>query len=408
MFDRSELRSLGWFSSSVRWQMIVFLILALLSILAKVWLAGQGHNIDVESWRLLAETVLQGKSVYADTSRNNWGPIWCYICAGARYAQAHLLGSDSLEDFHRLIALVLSLADVAIAFLLARHQSYVAGALFLVNPVSLLVTGFHSQFENVAVLLGLAGCLLLDDEDETHPLRPLRFGLAMLILGLSLVVKHVLIFLPFWFVFRPRASRRRRLFSLLPLGVFAVSFLPFVRDERALEGVLEHVLMYDSEHLDGFFPYLFHAVIPLNAVEALFSWVPVFSGFQFVWLVAMMMTGFAVREKGPKEQLFVYLVAMVVFSSAIANQYLVIPLATCAVYWRHLSVWWYVAVTALYLSASPVNIGMLPAMAPYAETVIELGLDKWHGITALFVFLLLYLVAAGRIATRDSGNIRWP
>ena len=403
MFDRSELRSLGWFSSSVRWQIILFLVLALLSILAKVWLAGQGHNIDVESWRLLAETVLQGKSVYADTSRNNWGPIWCYICAGTRYAQAHLLGSDSLEDFHRLIALVLSLADVAIAFLLARHQSYVAGALFLVNPVSLLVTGFHSQFENMAVLLGLVGCLLLDNEDETHPLR---FGLAMLILGLSLIVKHVLIFLPFWFFFRPRSSRRRRLFSLLPLGVFAVSFLPFIHDERALEGIIEHVLMYDSQHLDGFFPYLFHAAIPLNAVELLFSWVPVFSGFQFVWLMAMMMTGFAVREKGPQEQLFVYLVAMVVFSSAIANQYLVIPLATCAVYWRHFSAWWYVAVTALYLSASPVNIGMLPTMAPFAERVVGLGLDKWHGITGLFVFLLLYLVADRQMA-KSEWSRRW-
>ncbi len=403
MFGRSELRSWDRLSLSQRWPKILFVILAFLSTLAKVWLAGQGHNIDVESWWLLAETVLQGENVYADTSRNNWGPVWCYLCAGTRLAQIHLLGSDALEDFHRLIALVLSLADVAIAFLLARHHSYLAGALFLLNPVSLLVTGFHSHFENIAVLLGLVACLLLDTEDET---QPVRFGLAMVILGISLVVKHVLIFLPLWFFFRPKLSRLRRLFSLIPFGVFAISFLPFIHDERALEGIIEHVLMYDSVHLDGFFPYLIHAAIPLKAVEQLFSWVPVFSGIQFVWLAAMMMTGFAVRKKDPQEQLFVYLVAMVVFSSAIANQYLAIPLLTCAVYWRHFSTWWYVALTTVYLSASPVNIGMLPTMAPFAERVQELGLDRWQSIAALFVFLVLYLVANREPASNECSR-RW-
>jgi hypothetical protein len=185
--------------------------------------------------------------------------------------------------------------------------------------------------------------------------------------------------------------------------MFAASFVPFIRDERALEGVIENVLMYKSFHLDGFFPHLVQTAIPLKAIELLFSRVPVFSGFQFVWLVAVLLVGFAVRARDYQEQLLIYLVAIIVFSSAIADQYLAIPLVTCVVYWRHFSNWWYMVVTAVYLSASEANIGMLPSMTSYAEKVRELGLDRSHSVAALFVFLVLYLVANGRHAAGGLG-----
>jgi len=407
---RFRLPSLGWLSMPSQYRIVLFVLLAILSTSAKVFLAGQGHNIDVESWSIFAEIIRDGKNLYAETYRipyhpptdPSYGPIWCYVGAGVSYVQAHLLGSDSLDVFHRLLALLLSLVDVAIAYLLARHYSFVAGALFLVNPVSLLVTGFHSQFDNVAILLGLVACLLLDKNAG-----PPRLALAMFILGVSLAVKHVLIFLPLWFFFHPGSSRRRRLLSLVPYGIFAASFLPFIRDERGLEGVIEGVLTYGSFHLDAFFPHLVQAAIPLETIELLFAWVPIFSGFKFVWLVAMLLVGFAVREKGYGEQLLVYLVAVVVFSSAIADQYLAIPLATCAVYWRHFSTWWYVVVSGLYLSATQTNIGMLPSMAPYSEKVLGLGLERWQSIAALLVFLMLYLGANRRHSRSELGR-PWP
>jgi hypothetical protein len=392
-----------------RYRIATFVVLAILSIAAKLFLAGQGHNIDMESWSIFAKIIRDGKNLYAETFRipyhpptdPSYGPVWCYVGAGVSYVQAHVLGSDSLHVFHRLLALLLSLVDVAIGYLLARRYSFVAGALFLVNPVSLLVTGFHSQFDNVAVLLGLAACLLLDKNARTP-----RFALAMFILGVSLAVKHVLIFLPLWFFFHPGSSRPRRLLSLLPYGIFAASFLPFIGDERGLEGVIEGVLMYGSFHLDAFFPHLVQTAIPVKAIEVLFARVPIFPGFKFVWLVAMLLVGFAVREKRHLEQLLVYLAAIVVFSSAVADQYLAIPLATCAVYWRHFSTWWYVVVSALYLAATQTNIGMLPSMTSYSEKVLGLGLERSQPIAALLVFLILYLSADRRHVRSEPGR-RW-
>ncbi len=363
-------------------------LLAVVSTAAKVLLAGAGHNFDLESWALFAEILREGKNIYAETYRNPYGPLWSYICAGVSYLQTEVLGSHGLEGFHRLIALFLSLADVAIAFLLARHYSLVAGCLFLLNPVSLLVTGFHSQFDNLVVLLAFVACLWLDENERRSKARSV---LAMSLLGVSLVFKHTLIFLPLWFFFRPGSSRRERIVCLLPYGIFAMSFVPFIGDERGLEGVVEHVFLYDSFHLDAFFPKLLATAAPLKAIERLFSWVPVFSGFKTVWLAAMLMTGLAVRGRSNCEQLLVYLVSVVVFSSAMADQYLAIPLLTCAVYWRHLTTWWYVAFSALYLASSQANVGMLSSMASYAVSVRELGLERWHPVAALFVLLVIHL-----------------
>lgn len=107
----------------------------------------------------------------------------------------------------------------------------------------------------------------------------------------------------------------------------------------------------------------------------------------------MMTTGVAVRGRSYSEQLLVYLVAVVVFSSAIADQYLTIPMAACAVHFRRWSIWWYVGASTIYLASSQSNIGMLPTLASYAQGVRDLGLDRWHSVAALFVFLLLNLAA---------------
>jgi hypothetical protein len=221
-----------------QYRIALFVLLAILSTSAKVFLAGQGHNIDVESWSIFAENIRDGKNLYAETYRipyhpptdPSYGPIWCYVGAGVSYVQAHLLGSDSLDVFHRLLALLLSLVDVAIAYLFARHYPSSPGPSSC-QPCLLLVTGFHSQFDNVAILLGLVACLLLDKNAG-----PPRLALAMFILESLLAVKHVLIFLPSGSSFTGSSAAGASFLSF-PTDL-AASFLPFIRDERGLEGVI--------------------------------------------------------------------------------------------------------------------------------------------------------------------------
>ncbi len=119
----------------------LFALLAVSSVIAKTILSGLGHNFDLESWALFSDLIRNGKNVYAETYRNPYGPIWAYVCAGAGYVQARVFDSESLVGFHRLLALFLSLVDVAIAALLARRYSLAVGALFLLRVVRKLEAG---------------------------------------------------------------------------------------------------------------------------------------------------------------------------------------------------------------------------------------------------------------------------
>jgi hypothetical protein len=62
---------------------VLFAAAGLASVALKMILATQGHNYDLDSYGIVASLVLQGKSVYANTARYNYGPLWACLLAGA-------------------------------------------------------------------------------------------------------------------------------------------------------------------------------------------------------------------------------------------------------------------------------------------------------------------------------------
>src|SRR6185369_1491861 len=96
---------------------------------------------------------------------------------------------------------LLTLGDVAIwAVLRGRHGSRVA-ALFFLNPVSILITGLHGQFDNLAVLAALLAMLVMGEHEAGRtaaaPGRG-RWLCGLALIGLSLCVKHLLFVFPAW------------------------------------------------------------------------------------------------------------------------------------------------------------------------------------------------------------------
>lgn len=65
------------------------------SVLAKIGLASVGHNWDLESYALVSNLVQHGLSVYANTDRYNYGPIWAWAVAGF----GHLAGPGRGKGF---------------------------------------------------------------------------------------------------------------------------------------------------------------------------------------------------------------------------------------------------------------------------------------------------------------------
>jgi hypothetical protein len=372
---------------------------AMVSLVLKMLLAAQGNNYDVDSFRVVGDLVLQGKTVYAETSRYNYGPVWAWILGVIRFTQFHAFGSNGLGLFHILIAGFLAYVDVLIGMLLAYNFSFAAGLVFLLNPVSFLITGYHSQFDNVAILPALGAALLLFKHPaDTSGRMPLLAGAFLL--GLSLATKHILIFFPMWLFFRKEfGCGKRFVITAVPYIIFLIMFIPFIPDDAAFLGITDNVFSYSAAICDfpGFYRHLVALFVPIDRIERLFSSVPVFPGFKFVWLVTMLATGWLLRKTDCRHLILFYLLAVCVFSPQIADQYMAIPIAACAVFWRSWLAWGYMLLATLYLVFfSPDNVSSIPAIERIAHHVRFVNIERWYPFAILFVLLIVAAITSWR------------
>jgi hypothetical protein len=292
-----------------RWALAVIVAFGLA---ARMAMAARGHNYDMESYFIVADITGHDGNIYAETDRYNYGPIWFMV--------VHLL--DVLSDHHHevlryLIAGLLSLADLGIFLCLVRLAGHLPAVLFFLNPVSIIITGYHSQIDNVAILLGLWSVILLGDDFET-PINRRKFG-GLLVLGLSLVFKHILFAFPVWLALKQKGFRRKIIVVAVPTACFLFCFVPFWSEGR--QGILNNVIFYNSNPTNIFYQYF----VPKLAQCCI--------GSESLWFCLLILFAFLCRTRSAFESLLIYTGVLVAFSPATLNEYLVIPMALAAVFW---------------------------------------------------------------------------
>lgn len=338
---------LNWpFLKSVhtRWQTKHLSFLAILvlviGVVLRLVLPFRGFNYDIESWKIAADIMAHGGNVYGETGRYNYGPIWFHIL--------HLLdvipgtGFGQFFAFRYKVAAFLTCVDVAIFVILLRRFNVLVATLFFLSPISIIITGLHSQMDNLAVLFGLIGVLYLERGERQRA----YFVVGLLFLALSLSTKHLLFFLPIWLAFKQARWSQKLLVVGIPYAIFLGLFVPYW--ELGQTGIINNVFLYRSFNNAPFWtvfaPAIFLKVLP-----------PVILFFS-----ALFVLGLVWRQKPLLETYFLYLISVVVFSSAIANQYLAIPTAAIATQWN----WAYALFTAfstVYLTVdwAGLSIGMV-------------------------------------------------
>lgn len=376
-------------------QTLAFFVAAVASVLIKMSLASLAHNYDVDSYVLVADTMREGRVVYADPAaqeRYNYAPAWAFIVTGLRSLQEWLYPDepdDGVRMFHVLVVLLLSYVDILMALWLMKRHSLAASLVFLLNPVSWLLTGLHSQFDMMALYVGFVGADLALGRSGDRPPATWSFVMGVVLLGLSLITKHILAFLPLWFLVRADITWPRKLALLMiPSGMFVATFLPFVANPEALQGIRDHVLGYEAYQLTGFLPHVIDAIYPVETVDRLLSALPVVGGFKLIWLAALCGTGVLLRRLPMEHVVLYHVTALVVFSGQLADQYLAIPLAACAVFYRSPWVWGYGGFTLFYLFGSDGNIGTVEGFEWLAAGPHAIGIEAWWALVFLFVFLV--------------------
>lgn len=385
--------------------------LLLLSILIKVTVASFGHGFDVGAWREISRIVRESGHVYGKYEFYNYGPIWAWVLAPIGYFSEWLPLSRSEENFHMWVALFLSLVDGAMALLLQRAGYPRAAFAFLLNPVTWLVSGFVAQFDQLPVFVGLLAVFSLSRARLGGARSWAYFAGFIVLLGISLMTKHFLIFFPawaaFWWLGRCSHEYGRALaLACFPLGIFLLSFLPFWPDPAARAGILQNVVRYESNYHHSLLPQLLGLIGLLRSIEDWFSWVPFMPGYRFVWLVGMLSIGWFSRGKSALDLYLIYLVSIVAFSPSIYGQYLVIPILACAFWGRYWEAWAYTAAATAYLTYYSVRKMPFFREAPFfQESGLIAFLDNHYESMPKYFPLVFLLPLLWRLVRADVRGI---
>ncbi|MBI1305537.1 MAG: hypothetical protein GC181_02855 [Bacteroidetes bacterium] len=289
------------------------LIILLLTFAASVFLrllsVYLGRSFDAESWFIVGKAAREHLNIYRETSRYNYGPVYSWFLGFIYFINENF--SFQYNDFRRMVALFLSLVDIGIGIILwKRFRNLNALFLFLLNPLSILCSGYFNQFDNLAILFGISGVLLYFQNEEQNTLFQIA---GVLLFSLSLATKHILFLFPVWVVLNARLTNRQKIeMGLVPVILFALSFVPYLAN-GGLPGILNNVLGYRS--------------IPQYP---LLGWLlePAELGFfsMYIFLGLLLSLGFITRNQNIILQFLIYLSGVVAFSSGMLPNYYVIPM----------------------------------------------------------------------------------
>lgn len=346
-------------------QAILMSIVVVAGIAARIAVSLRGHNYDFDSYRVVVDARKQGLSPW-QTNRYNYGPIWSYVLYSFDFIQRTLS-----IPFRAQIISLLTVADLVIAYFIWRFSGLGLACVFFLNPVSVIITGFHNQFDNVAIaMMCVAVMALVDKESDSFDERDL---LAITMISLSLVTKHVFIFFVLWIALRQARFVRKLVYLVIPPVIFGASFLPYWGGSR--EAILNNVVRYRSVNN-----------MPLWRALGLEAGMGPLSPF-LLFVGALGILGVVTRRLRHADQFYLYTVALIAFSSALGLQYTAIaavglvglfnlPFLAAILY---ATGWLAMSYDGLYLSQlrswdpyrlEPIPLFMLAGCAVYASTVL--------------------------------------
>ena len=359
----------------------IFIILILLGIFLRLILSTLKPNFDFESYCIVGKIVGNFGNVYAETSRYNYGPLF-FCIQGLSYWLANLF-PNWISAFRIIIISILTCADLGITAFICKKFGRKKAIIFFLNPVSIIITGYHNQFDNIAVLFALLSIYFYNEEKDFNK----KDFLFVLFLSLSLITKHILFIFPFFILIKKELPlKKRALYSFVPPLVFLFSFVPFaIQSKEALSGIINNVFLYKS----------FNNYPLLNFIEPVSNFLSL-----DVFVIKMsLIVGLLIRKKNYDTQLFIYFIALVSLSSAIANQYLAIPLASLIILDKKWYKYVYIIPTTIYLLLEKDGLKLfdkfiINKMPNQIISCCEFFINHAYSICAwiLFVFLIYNIV----------------
>lgn len=155
--------------------------------------ATSGAFPDMEAYGIQAQAFFHSQNVYAVTSRYPYPPVWIWIVAAARWC-ANTFGLP-FADIVRLPGTCADLIMGAALFAYARRRfgfcllTLGTALLYLLNPVALLISAAHGQFDAlVMVFVLLALCAKGSQHDRWGVTSGVLLGVAIALKGFPVML----------------------------------------------------------------------------------------------------------------------------------------------------------------------------------------------------------------------------
>jgi hypothetical protein len=312
----------------------------------------------------------------------NWGPVPYTLYQGFRL----LPGGNDIVGFHAYVAAFCIACDVLTAYVLWRLWGLRAAAAFLLlSPVAIVISGFHGNAEPILVAIVLLGFLLHVRfrgrwSDDVHPA-------FLACIGVSLAFKHSFVLFPIWLAMRPAPWRKRLLTVLIPFSVWGACALYYLIPAPGY--FLGNVVGYSAWAGNALLPtaiiWLLQKVGAIGPDPAVMRawWAPLF-------VTLMLVIGWSIRSWRLERVLFVYPLALISTTSAVALQYFALAMFPLAVTFDGLAAA-FSAFTAYFYAGHPDELHLF-SLPPWLTDVDgPLGHFSWgwliaQGIVAAILF----------------------
>jgi hypothetical protein len=313
-------------------------------------------NFDMHSYEVVANIVTNGGNVYAQTERYNYSPIWFTILGFLKQVQIQL----PMLSFHFVVRAFLCIVDlVTLVFLLliAHHKKISLpkiAMLFYLSPVSFLLTGYHGQFENLAILMiviGLFAYLKLSQ-------KPI-WGTAILWLFATagMVIKHN-VFYELIICLNAAIKRYQIKFLLFLISVcfFLALFIPYWNGGK--EGIIRNAFMYSPG-------------VGMYGITSLFN----LPQLKYLFIIGMCVFPLFLRNRDIIQQCLLGMLFFLTFTSDISIQYFILPVAIGSLYPSKGFLFYSLAASVFILGNSD-NL-FVPGFHLFGWNVVWVGATYW-------------------------------
>lgn len=266
-------------------------------------------NNDIKNMEHVSKLVVDGKNVYANYKNYNYSPVWFHFLGA--FQKIHLrFPALTFTCITRSFLTFIDLLTLLFLLLIASHQniSLVKTSIFFyLNPVSYLITGYHGQFENFAILMvviGLFAYLRLRHKPVLGNILLWTFATV------GMIIKHNIFYE--LIICLNRAIKRywlKFLLFVVSVCVFLSLFIPYWSEGK--NGIIKWVFMYGGGYVGRY------GILTLVKLPHL----------KWAFIVGMFIFPLLLKSKDITRQCLMGMLFFMTFTTGISIQYFILPIA---------------------------------------------------------------------------------